>query len=613
MSGEEAPGRDQIEEILGSVRENPEYASYWRAYKELRRIGLDKGGGDDERKVRIGVLGSTNLDTLAMCLDIQCRLEGLLPEIYTSPFNQYTQDILDPDSQLHAFSPEIALLMIDWRSILPEDFPPAFPAASRRRKKREQARMLDHFRTAIDGLLSGTDSMVVAGNLIVPTFSPLGILDGKVDLGLAPFFAEINSNLCRAYSDNPRVFVHDLDAVAGHFGKGRALSPEMYYRGSILFAEAFLPVLSRSLVAYAKAYKNMNRKCMVLDLDNTLWGGVVGEDGMEGLDLGGSPVGRAYVDFQRLLLSYYNRGVILAINSKNNAEDAMKVLHEHPGMVLREKHFGAIRINWKDKTENMIELARELDIGLDSMIFIDDNPHERERVRSALPYVLVPELPSSPFRRADALKALTDLDVLVLTDEDRRRGEMYRARRQRRELMGSKGSLENFLRSLDLRIQVRPADALSLPRVASLLNRTNQFNMTTRRYTLAQVEEMSREEGIRIYTLKVRDRFGDEGIVGVAIIRAQEPAWIIDSFLMSCRVIGRGIEFAFMGRIAGDARAGGAEELVGKFIRTAKNEPARGFYADCGFRAAAERNGVARWVLDLAKGEVQIPDWVVFE
>jgi len=310
-------------------------------------------------------------------------------------------------------------------------------------------------------------------------------------------------------------------------------------------------------------------------------------------------------------LSYYNRGILLAINSKNNFDEAIRVIREHPNMILREKNFAAMRINWRDKVENMLELSSELNIGLDSMVFIDDSPQERERMRQYLPEVLVVDLPASPFRYCQALQELNDFNTLVLSEEDKRRGEMYYARRKRRQLMESKRTLEEFLKSLDMTVEIKYADKFSIPRITSLINRTNQFNLTTRRYTQAEVEEMnSQPEKFHIYSLRVMDRFGDEGIVGVAIVRKDGKNWIIDSFLMSCRVIGRKIETVFLAKIIEDAKRNGVSYLIGEYIPTRKNEPAKSFYKDHGFEKIQEDEKITRWRLNLEKSTVKMPEWV---
>jgi len=600
-----------LNEILEEVRRNPTSLNYWNAYRRIRKLNLSDEGIPEDKKVKIAVLSSFTVDPLLVYLDIKIRLAGLYPEIYAAPFNQYPQEIMDKKSQLYIFDPDLIIIAVQAESLLNEDFFPNFPQISDEDKKEKEKEVINHLENLISILTSRTDGLVLVNNFIVPWFSPLGILDNKEKIGYRRFFQELNEMLTELYRENRQVYVVDLESLAGKHGKSRCINYKMYFRGSIALSESFLPVVADEYVAYIKALKNLTRKCIVLDLDNVLWGGILGEEGFDGIKLGDSPEGKAYVAFQRLLLSYYNRGVILAINSKNNREDALKVIREHPNMILREKNFAAMRINWRDKVENMISLAEELNIGLDSMIFIDDSPQERERMRQALPQVYVLDLPPSPFEYCESLKGINDLNTLILSEEDKRRGEMYYARRKRMELMKSIRSLEDFLRSLNIAVEIKYADSFSIPRITSLINRTNQFNLTSRRYTQAEVEEMSSQpDKFLIYNMRVSDKFGDEGTVGVAIVKKKEKEWVIDSFLLSCRVIGRKVETALLAKIIEDARKSGVFTLIGEYIPTSKNEPTSSFYRDHGFEMVEKKGDMTRWKLDLKKATVKTPEWM---
>ncbi|KPV63792.1 MAG: hypothetical protein AOA66_0632 [Candidatus Bathyarchaeota archaeon BA2] len=599
----------QLKDILDLVRKEATHVNYWNAYKRIQRLNLKVLNIPDEKKIKIALLSSFTIDPLGMYLDIKSRLVGLYPEIYIGPFNQYQQEIIDEGSKLYAFKPDVVILAVQAESLLGEDFCSEFVKSSG--KERYQTEIIDQFERLLSLLTSRTDSLVLVNNFIVPSFTPFGILDNKVDMGLKSFFYGLNQRLTDLYRESTQVYVVDLEGVASKHGKSRCLNFQMYYRGSFVFSGSFLSVIADEYMGYIKALKNLSRKCIVLDLDNVLWGGIIGEDGFDGIRLGKDSPGNAYVDFQRLLLSYYNRGIILAINSRNNYEDAIKVIREHPYMVLREKHFAAMRINWQDKVQNMIELAEEINVGLDSMVFVDDNPREREQIKQALPQVLVVDIPPSPFLYRQALESLNDFNVLALTEEDKMRGEMYYARRMRKQLEKSMVSLEDFLRSLEMKIVIKHADDFTLPRITRLINKTNQFNLTTRRYTDVEIKKMreNRDE-FDIYSLQVIDKFGDEGIVGVAIVRKEPQTWILDSFLMSCRVIGRKVETAFLAKIVADARKKDISTIVGEYIPTQKNAPVKSFYLDHGFRKFQQEGEVSRWGLDLTRSTVKIPEWL---
>jgi FkbH-like protein len=310
------------------------------------------------------------------------------------------------------------------------------------------------------------------------------------------------------------------------------------------------------------------------------------------------------------LLSLYNRGVILAINSKNNFNDAIKVLREHPHQILKEEHFAALRINWQNKAANIAELAKEINIGLDSVVFIDDSPVEREQIRRTYPEVMVVDLPKNPRLYRATLENLDVFDVLSLTKEDMARGEMYVGKRKRNELEQSSTSIEDFLRTLELKVRVKLADAFDTPRVVQLIGKTNQFNLTTRRYTDAETKTLRDAKESAVYSMTVQDKFGDEGVVGVAIVRTENTSWTVDSFLMSCRVIGRSVETAFLAKIIADAKIAGAKHVIGEHIPTKKNAPAADFYKLHGFAKQKETGDGASWALDLALRTVDVPDWI---
>ncbi len=598
-----------VEELLRTVADDPSYLNLWSAYKRIQTMELTPP--DEENKiVRLAVIGSSTLEPLAACVDVKTRLLGLFPVTFVGGFNTYRQEALDPSSALYAHNPDVVILSVDAWSLLDQLFLAEFVRMTAEQRTEIMQTMTDEVISVAESLTNNSSAIVLVNNFIVPTFTPLGVVDNKQDVGLREFFRLANRRLEERFHEDSRVFVVDLDEVASSFGKDKVVNWNTFYRGSVPFSEAFTPILADEYLRYVRALKGLTKKCIVLDMDNTLWGGIIGEDGMEGIKLGNTSPGVEYVDFQRALLALYNRGVILAINSKNNPDDALQVLREHPYQVLREEHFAALRINWQSKVQNLIELAKEINIGLDSMVFIDDNPVEREQVRQALPEVMVVDLPKNPRLYRATLERLQVFDVLSLTPEDMRRGEMYVGKRKRAELERSTASLEDFLRTLDLKVRVKLVDDFDAPRVVQLIGKTNQFNLTTRRYTDAEVREFRDSPDARVYSMAVRDRFGDEGVVGVAIVRIDGDAWIIDSFLMSCRVIGRNVETAFLARIVADARSSGAKRIIGEYIPTKKNAPAKDVYERHGFTNIGTEDDVTRWVLDLASQDIKVPEYI---
>lgn len=319
------------------------------------------------------------------------------------------------------------------------------------------------------------------------------------------------------------------------------------------------------------------KKCLVLDLDNTLWGGVVGEDGLENLRLSLTPPGSGYLAFQQAILDHFHRGVMLAINSRNNPEDALLVLRTHPNMLLKEHHFAAMRLNWNDKAQNLRELSEELNIGLDAMVFLDDDAANRSLVRALLPEVETPDLPVDPSDYARFLNAQQYFPSEAITDEDKMRGNLYVTERLRREQEKRYVNKEEFLASLKLELICSEDDSSSLARLVQLTEKTNQFNTNKRPLSEDEIRSYLASPIHHIYQAQLLDIFGDSGIVAFALVEERGREWHIDQFLMSCRVFGRAVEEAFLAFIADRAHSAGAERLSISFTETPKNMPAKAF------------------------------------
>ena len=598
-----------IETILQPVRENPTYLNLWSAFKKIQALDIQVPTEKDF--LSMAIIGSSTLEPLAACLDIKTRIEGFQTSTYIGGFNTYRQEALDKNSPLYNGDPDVIVLSVDAASVLDKLFLSKFVRASENQRIAMRGDLVTGVSSVAETLEKNTSAIILVNNFIVPVFSPLGILDNKQKTGLKKFFEGANEALAGLFMKSNRVFIVDLDSISSDFGKSRVLNWNTWYRGSIPFSEDFTPILADEYLRYIRALKGKTKKCIVLDLDNTLWGGIIGEDGLEGIKLSNTSPGIEYVDFQRGLLSLYNRGVILAICSKNNYDDAIKVFQEHPYQVLKEDHFAAMRINWQNKAANIADLAKEINIGLDSMVFFDDNPVERAQVSQAHPEVLIVELPKNPRLYRQTLENLKVFDVLSLTMEDLVRGEMYAGKRKRAELEQSAESIEDFLRTLDLRVKIQLVNDFDTPRVVQLIGKTNQFNLTTRRYTDAEVRQFREDEDSIVYSMAVTDKFGDEGVVGVAIVKIKDDDWWIDSFLMSCRVIGRSAETALLARIVADARDVNAKRVIGEYIPTKKNPPAADLYEKHGFGMPAESdNNGTTWILNLETDTVEVPDWI---
>ena len=349
------------------------------------------------------------------------------------------------------------------------------------------------------------------------------------------------------------------------------------------------------------------KKCLVLDLDNTLWGGILGEDGIDGIKLSGDYPGKAYHLFQETLKELCKNGIILTICSKNNEDEVLDVLDNNPFMVLKKEDFASWRINWDDKAANIKEIAEELNIGLDSMVFIDDNPSERELIRQVLPMVTVPEFPAQPYELPIFCKGLIEqyFRVFSITDEDRKKSEQYKANTLRTQSQRTFTDMESFLKSLDIHIKIELANEFNIPRIAQMTQKTNQFNLTTRRYTESDIRSLL-ERGWDICCMSVADRFGDNGITGCLLINGDE----IDSLLLSCRILGKGIESAFLKTVLAGLRDRGIQSVKAEYIPTSKNAQVADFYDSCGFTLIDQtKDGTKIYSLDLTIADLSVKSY----
>jgi FkbH-like protein len=437
-----------------------------------------------------------------------------------------------------------------------------------------------------------------------------GVLDAQTEGGEWDTVQRLNAELRNVAREFRGVYILDYDALVARYGREIWRDERKWLTMRMPIAAPQLIHLAQEWMRFLHPLTGKLAKVLVTDLDNTMWGGVIGEDGMEGIQLSAEYPGAAYQAVQQVMLDFYQRGILLAINSKNNPADAMEALEKHPGMILQPRHVGALRINWSDKAQNLREIAEELNVGIDSLAFLDDNPVERQHVREQLPEVTVIELPENPMDFARALRDCPVFERLTLSDEDAKRGEYYAAERDRKKLEQTASSPEEFYRSLEQELEVRRVTPMTLARVAQLTQKTNQFNTTTRRYSEQQIQAME-QNAHRVYSLRVKDRYADNGLVGVAILAEKGEVCEIDTLLLSCRVIGRTVETAFLSKLADEARTAGAVRLEGWFLPTKKNTPAKDFYAQHGFEVATETPEGTRWSFDLSK-PAPCPDWIRF-
>lgn len=560
------------------------------------------------RKIKIAVLSSFTLGGFREALLVKCADEGVAAQIYVGGYNQYNQEILDPGSQLYAFHPDLVLLMLDTRTIAGEHY--LQPYALTDDQRREWAKKAFEMVTSlVEKIRKGTSARVIVNNFEIPTHSPLGIIENRTPFGFQESVRTLNAELREEFRAKPSVFLFDYESFASKVGKENLLDYTMYYLGDIRVSPQLVPRLCDCYIPYIRAMLSMTKKCLVLDLDNVLWGGIIGEDGLEGIKLGPTPEGSPFLEFQKYILSLYNRGVILAVNSANNPDDALEVFRKHPYMVLKEDHFASMKINWDDKASNMKLIAEEIEIGVDSLVFVDDSRVNRELVKQMLPEVTVVDVPQDPALYLKTIEELRVFDSLQLTEEDKKRGQMYAEQRKRVEFQGVVGDITEYLKALGQVVTLENLSPMNLPRISQLTQKTNQFNTTTRRYLEGDVKKMGDSGQFLIVGIRVQDKFGDSGLTGVAIVEKGQEQWRIDDLLLSCRVIGRKVEDALLAYIMEQARNAGAKTLAGEFIPTKKNAPAKDFYRARGFAQTSVKDGMETWTYGL-KEPVAYPQYL---
>lgn len=560
-------------------------------------------------KFKLAILRSFTVEPIVPLLLAEAFVYGIDLEIQVGDFNTYAQDILDEKSSLYRFSPKAVVLAVRADEAAPELWT-NFADLSREAAQQAADRAIRGYEQRVRTFRQHSQAALIVHSLERPAFPSLGLLDDQSDSGQSGLIRQINRELRRVASGNRGVYVLDYDALVARHGIRHWHDERKWQTARLPISANHLLDMAREWMRFIVPLSGRIAKVLVVDLDNTLWGGVIGEDGMAGIKVSAEYPGGAYQALQRALLDLSREGILLAVCSKNNFDDALEAIDKHPGMLLRSRHFAAMRINWTDKAQNLREIAQEINVGIDSLAFLDDNPFEREQVRAALPEVTVIDLPKNSLEYAATVRNCAVFERLALSAEDQQRTDMYAAEKQRSGAEQNFQSKEDFFRYLEQEADLEPVSELNLGRIAQLTQKTNQFNLTTRRYTDSQIAEMAKKPEWHVFSIRVRDRFGDHGLVGVAITHDEGDWCEVDTFLLSCRVIGRTVETALLAHLAESAAQRGCKTLFGWFLATKKNAPARDFYEQHGFvRQQSDASG-SRWTLDLKTSTLRCPEWI---
>jgi FkbH-like protein len=560
-------------------------------------------------KFKLAILRSFTVEPIVPLLRADAFAYGIDLEVHVGDFNLYVQEMLDAQSALYQFAPDAVVLAVRADQAAPElwrDFADLTPQAAQQATEAAISR----YKQCVGAFRKHRQAALIIHSLESPFSPSLGVLDDQFEAGQSGLVRQINSELRRIAAAFPGVYILDYDVLIARHGREHWNDERKWLTARLPIAAGYLLPMAREWMRFIVPLSGRTAKVLVVDLDNTIWGGVIGEDGLAGIQVGTEYPGAAYQALQRALLDLSRKGILLAVCSKNNFDDAMEALDKHPGMLLRAKQFAALRINWTDKQQNLREIAQELNVGTDALAFLDDNPFEREQVRAALPEVTVIDLPKNPLEYASALRSCAAFERLTLSAEDQQRTEMYAAQKHRSGAEQNFQSKEDFFRFLEQEAELEPVSDLTLARIAQLTQKTNQFNLTSQRYSDAQIAEMAKKPDWHILSIRVRDRFGDHGLVGVAIAHDEGEQCEVDTFLLSCRVIGRTVETALLAHLAASAAQRGRKRLEGWFLPTKKNAPARDFYQQHGFERQVTNCDGSLWTLDLESSTLRCPDWI---
>ena len=561
----------------------------------LRLFGDTPPKGLATAPVRLAVLGSSTLDHLLPGLRVGALRRGLWLQVHTGEYGQHAAELADASSSLHAFRPDVVLFAFDAPYLLRAFAVGADAEAAHGLLENIYAELAGYWRQA------RAAGWGVVQQTCLPVFPTLlGSNEHRAPGSPAEACRCLNARL-RSLADAEGADLLAVDARAAQDGTRAWHDPVLWHRAKQEVHPGAAPLYGDLLGRLLAARQGRSAKALVLDLDNTLWGGVIGDDGMEGITLGqGSTLGEAHAAFQHYAKALSRRGVILAVCSKNDAATALEPFERHPEMVLRRADIACFVANWTDKATNLRAIAQQLNIGLDALVFVDDNPAERAIIRRELPIVAVPELPEDPAGYAGCLADAGYFEALRLTTEDIERGSQYQANLQRDAARASVTDMDGYLRSLSMELRWSRFDRIGAARIVQLVNKTNQFNLTTRRTTPEIIAAIIADPAALSLQLRLLDQFGDNGIIAIVQGYLQDADLLIDMWLMSCRVLGRGVEAATLNLVAAEACRLGAARLIGEFRPTAKNGMVQDHYARLGFApAGTDDAGATRWVLAL--------------
>jgi FkbH-like protein len=525
---------------------------------------------------RIAILGGSTTAEIKGMLELFLLAQGIRPVFYESGYNRYSEDVLFENPDLWNFNPEIVFIHTTWHNV--SQFPELLESEAEieQHVRREMAR----FESVWEKIHTELGALIIQNNFDLPRLRPLGNLEASQSFGRVNFLLRLNAEFAKYARNHTYFLINDILYLSAQVGLAGWLGYTYWYSFHMALSPTATVALASSVAAIVKSIYGKSKKCLVLDLDNTIWGGIIGDDGLQNLILGrDDPVGEAFLDFQRYVKDLQRRGVILAACSKNDAENA-KDGFSHPDSILKLEDFSAFKANWNPKPENLREIAAELNIGLDSMVFVDDNPAERVLVAQELPEVEVPDVGSDVSSFAEILERGGYFEVHKVVKDDLRRSAYYSSNANRKASQSGFCNYGEFLESLEMTAEIRPFLPVYLERITQLINKTNQFNLTTRRYTSSEVEAIARDPNFVTLYGRLADKFGDNGLVSVLVGHVLADMVELDVWLMSCRVLNREMELAMFDALIEQCQARGIRKIVGVYVPSKKNGMVAGH---CGY------------------------------
>lgn len=559
--------------------------------KSLKKALLSDGSNRIKKKV--AVLGGSTTHDIIKCMELFLLNYGIEPEFYESEYNMYWQDAMFGNETLSSFEPDIIYIHTSNRNIT------SYPTLDDSKEEIEnllQAQM-QHFTVMWDKLRETYKCPVIQNNMEMPFYRLLGNMDAYESHGRLNFVNSVNAGMYEYAASHDDFYICDINYLSACFGLDKWSDPFFWHMYKYALCMQAIPSLSYNVAGIIKSIYGKNKKALVLDLDNTLWGGIVGDDGPENIEIGQeTSMGQVYSEFQSYIKSQKQLGVLLTVDSKNEMDNALAGLNRVDS-TLKPDDFLIIKANWDPKSKNLSDIAREINIGEDALVFVDDNPAEREIIRQQNPGVAVPEI-GTPEQYIRNIDHAGYFEVISISEDDRKRNDMYKANVARAAAESSIGDYGAYLESLEMKADIKPFESMYMSRIAQLTNKSNQFNLTTKRYTQSEIEEAAADENRMTLYGRLEDKFGDNGVVTLMIGRQEDAAMHIELWLMSCRVLKRDMEVALMDEVARICYNRSVKDIYGYYYPTAKNAMVKEFYKEQGFELVkADEEGNSIWHL----------------